>query len=220
MVLAARGRYAAVAAMAGVVLPCLLFSQSSDPSDVTRELRVLLDADQQEPLPPDLPSDPVKQERVFRAYWEEHFKPRRDRVLALIESGRVQSAEDYEMAGTLLNHSLYPEDQLVAHLMFTGAVFKGRDSARWYAATALDNYLVAVGKPQVFGTLWGSPGRPAQDRSDVLQLPMTDTLRRDFCVPSLARQEALLEALRRGDVAAWRRGKIDCPDASSTPTRR
>src|SRR5207249_5767694 len=146
------------------------------PSKPTQDLKALIDADQSEPLPPGPPSDPAEQERVFRAYWDEHFRPRRDRAVELIEAGRLATAEDYELAGTLLNHSAYPEDQLIAHVLFTAAVHKGRATARWYSATALDNYLVAIGRPQAFGTLWGAPGRPDKDRSGVMGQPMTDAL--------------------------------------------
>lgn len=195
------------------LVPSLL----SGPADTTRELKQLIDADQREPLPPNLPTEPAARERVFRAYWEAHFKPRRDRALALVEGGQLSSPEDYELAGTLLNHSLYADDHLVAHLLFTIAARKGHEGARWESAAALDNYLSAIGRPQLFGTLWGSPGRPDEDRSGVMGAPMADSLRREFCVPALPRQAALLDSLRQGDVETWRRGKIDCGHGAVQP---
>ncbi len=179
---------------------------------MTRELRDLIAADQNGPLPPNLPQDPVERERVFRAHWEKRFKPRRDRALQIMQAGRLQSAEDYEIAGTLLNHSAYSDDHLVAHLLFTTAAHKGSRIARWYSATALDNYLMATQKRQLFGTLWGEPDNPDKDRSSVMGTPMTDALRNEFCVPSVAQQTFLLEHLRKGDRETWRREKVleDC----------
>ena len=69
---------------------------------------------------------------------------------------------------------------------------------------------MATQKRQLFGTLWGEPDNPDKDRSSVMSAPMTDALRSEFCVPSVARQTVLLEHFRKGDMETWRREKITC----------
>ena len=173
-------------------------------SAVTRELRQILEADQNEPEPENAPSDPAQREAFFIALWTERFKPRHDRVITLIREGKLATAEDYYIAGMSLNHGIKPEDNLVAHALFSVAALKGHREARWGSAAALDNFLTSVRRPQLFGTVYGE-GR------EVMGDPMTDALRREFCVPSVARQGELMKLIRSGDRDAFDRQKIDCP---------
>lgn len=137
----------------GILASCLACSSSPSPptNHVTRELRELYEADQNEPYPVGEPTDSAARVAFFTAHWNQHFKPRHDRVRALIESDRLVSGEDYFVAGMILNHGIAAEDN------------------------------------------------------------MTDALRRQFCVPGLAKQQelaALLQSERRDE---FDRRTVACP---------
>ena len=180
-----------------------LQNETSGPSVVTAELRRILEADQTEPAPVNVPADSAERVAFFTALWNKHFKPRHDRVVEMISSGLLRTAEDYFIAGMILNHGITAEDNLVAHALLTIAAFKGHPDGRWGSAAALDNYLAMIGRPQLFGTVHGE-GR------QVMGAPMTDALRREFCVPSVAKQEVLASYLRQGRRGAFDREKVAC----------
>ena len=192
---------------------CLAQVRPDHLAPVTEELRNIVAADQREPpVPPGAPADRKALEQFYRDYWNRHFRPRHDRVLEFVQQGRLSSGEDFFLAGTIVNHSPDSADNLLAHALFSVAAFKGYRAARWASAAALDNYLVENGKPQLFGTIYGSFGEPLKDRSNVMREPMTDAVRREFCVPSLAKQEELLEYLKDGNRSAFAREKAACPN--------
>ena len=192
-------------------LACWITLGQQSPSRVTTELREILAADQAEPPePPGVPKDPVQREQFYRNYWNRNFKPRYDRVIQFISQGLLSSGEDYFIAGTIVNHSPDPNDNLIAHALFTAAAFRKHPQARWASAAALDGYLESMGKPQLFGTVYGGINGLQKDRSEVLGPPMTDALRREFCVPSLAKQTELLQLLRDGNRARFSREKVQC----------
>jgi len=176
---------------------------STSSTAVTQELQRLYDSDQNEPYPTNVPSDPKERVAFFTALWTERFKPRYDRVLQLIREDRLSSADDYYIAGMIMNHGIKPEDNLLAHALFTVAAFKNHPDARWASAAALDNYLAGIEKPQLFGTVYGEHRQVTKDL-------MTDPLRRQFCVPSLSEQQRLADLRRRGKNAAFDRRKIQC----------
>ena len=68
----------------------------------------------------------------------------------------------------------------------------------------MDNFLATIGRTQLFGTVNG-------DGRQVVGAPMTDALREEFCVPSVATQQLLAEYLRRGRGGAFDREKVACP---------
>jgi hypothetical protein len=174
-------------------------------SATTAELRRILEADQNEPYPEGVPSDSAARVAFFTALWNRHFKPRHDRVTAMIEQGLLTSAEDYFIAGMIMNHGITPEDNLIAHALLTVAALKGHPDGRWGSAAALDNFLSSIGRPQLFGTVYGEP-------RSVIGRPMTDALRFQFCVPPLAKQQELAEYLKRGNRQAFDREKVRCPE--------
>lgn len=99
------------------------------------------------------------------------------------------------------------------------AVLKGDASSKWISAASLDRYLQAIGKSQVFGTqyldksylyaLKHKDERNLQNRSKANEKGKTqepyekdlvpDSLRDDFCVPTLAQQKLNLEVLESGN---------------------
>lgn len=176
---------------------------------VTEELRALLEADQREEQdPPGVPSDPAERRAFYEALWQKTFGPRYRRAVELVGSGALSTAEDYFMAGTLINHGIRTDDYLTAHVLFTVAALKGHQTARWASAAALDGYLDETGKPQLFGTVYASIEEGWQRR--VTGEPMTDALRRELCVPSLERQGQLVKYLQTGKRREFDREKVEC----------
>jgi hypothetical protein len=106
----------------------------------------------------------------------------------------VQSGEDYFRAALIFQHSILPEDHLMAHILATIAGYKGHKRARWLSAAALDAYLQAADKPQIFGTVYLRDGQ----RKPFDQTFLSDTLREGFCVPPLVVQEKNIELLKDG----------------------
>src|SRR6266480_3168751 len=92
---------------------------------VTAELRRLLEQDQNEPYPANVPDDSAARVAFFTAEWNKHFKPRHDRVADIIRRGLLRTAEDYFIAGMIYNHGLKAEDNLLAHALLTVAAVKG-----------------------------------------------------------------------------------------------
>jgi len=195
----------AVAISAAAIAGAVQFATSRS---VTPELQRLVDEDQDEDdrayadLGGTEPTDPAVRAELMEK-WKRRHQPRCEKVIALVQQGRLSSAEDYYMAGLLMQHGGQAEDHLLAHTLFVASAMKGRRDSRWYAAIALDDYLIAIGRPQFFGTTYG--GERQVDRTH-----MADPLRRLFCVPGMDRQRELEEYVRRGDHQAFQASKLDC----------
>lgn len=114
---------------------------------------------------------------------------RRRRTKALLDSGALQSADDYYHAAFIFQHGDSPNDYLLAHLLAMIAVARGKSAAIWIASATLDRYLINIGKRQVLGTQYSLPkGQPATQEPYDRTL-ISDAMRRALQVPSLAEQE-------------------------------
>lgn len=127
---------------------------------------------------------------------------RRRLARQLLDSGALQTGQDFKDASFIYQHGDVPQDYLMAHILAMAAMSKGDASARWIAAATLDRYLQSVKQPQVFGTQynWKQPGPKPHGAT---QAPydkdlLSDALRTEFCVSSYAGQQQNLEALRQG----------------------
>lgn len=91
---------------------------------------------------------------------------RRADARQLLESGRVRTGLDFERAAFLFQHGDDPADYLLAHSLAMAAIAKGRETALWIASASMDRYLLATGRPQVFGTQRSGNARalPADDK--------------------------------------------------------
>lgn len=114
---------------------------------------------------------------------------RRRRTQELLDSGALQSGEDFYHAAFIFQHGSKPNDYLKAHLLAMVAAARGDAGAIWIAAATLDRYLRAIGKPQVLGTQFMAPkGGPATQEPYDRGL-VSDAMRRALRVPPLAEQE-------------------------------
>jgi len=114
---------------------------------------------------------------------------RRAATRRLLDGGKLHTGEDYQQAAFVFQHGEGSDDYLLAHTLAMVAVAKGAGEALWIACATLDRYLRSIDKPQVYGTQFsGKPGgEVTQDPYD--RTLVSDTLRRQLGVPSLAEQE-------------------------------
>jgi hypothetical protein len=128
-------------------------------------------------------------------------RKREARVRELYEAGSLRTGKDFYRAAMVLQHASRPEDYLLAHEFCLAALAKGDQAARWLAAATEDRYLMNVGRPQRFGTQYRSDGPDRPMRLYEIGPGVTDALRRELGVPSLAearKQEAMMEAMNKG----------------------
>lgn len=111
---------------------------------------------------------------------------REARVKALYEAGEVRTGQDYRRAAMILQHAVRPEDFLLAHEFCVVALAKGERDARWLAAATEDRFLMNIGRPQRFGTQYRSSGPVDPVRLYQVEPGVTDRLRRELEVPTLA----------------------------------
>lgn len=86
------------------------------------------------------------------------------RVLEIYQDDQLWTADDYFHAALVLRRRGDPEAAILAHEMAVVAAMRGKIEARRLAAETLDQFLVAIGRPQRYGTIAGKPtGRPTAD---------------------------------------------------------
>jgi len=114
-------------------------------------------------------------------------KKRRARVYALYEADELRTGKDFQRAAMVLQHAEKPDEYVLAHEFCVVALSKGERDARWLAAATQDRFLMNIKRPQRFGTQYRSSG-PA-DRLTLYEVGkgVTDGLRRELAVPSLAK---------------------------------
>jgi hypothetical protein len=113
-------------------------------------------------------------------------RQREARVKALYEAGKLRAGGDYYRAAMVLQHASKPEDYLLAHEFCVVAASKGERNARWLAAATEDRYLMNIGRPQRFGTQYRSTMPDEPVRLHEVAPGVTDGLRRELGVPTLA----------------------------------
>jgi hypothetical protein len=121
---------------------------------------------------------------------EQDDAARREQVRALIAGGQLRAAEDYRLAAMVFQHGSEPRDYLFAHTLALIALEKGDPSASWIAAASLDRYLRSIDRPQIFGLQFAPGGSERQPLDSEL---LSDALRRELGVPTLAEQQAQMQ---------------------------
>jgi hypothetical protein len=175
--------------LAAAVLTLVAWPAAAEPPNAkdgpaSAELRAILDADQaaRDALMRSGKPDP----QAARAMMDGDRK-RRQRVGALLAAGKVQTVEDFFAAALVYQHGETPEDYLTAHELAMIAGVMGRGGG--LAALAEDRFLLHIGRKQRFGSQFGADadGKPLM-RPVERDAPtaVTEALRADFLVPSLA----------------------------------
>ncbi len=127
---------------------------------------------------------------------------RRARTQELLDSGALQSGDDFEHAAFVFQHGSKPEDYLKAHLLAMAAVARGKSGAIWIASATLDRYLVHIGQPQVLGTQYSMPQGAAVTQEPYDRTLISDQMREALKVPVLADQEIRRQQMQQDRDAA------------------
>jgi hypothetical protein len=142
------------------------------------------------------------------------------------------SGEDYYYAAFLFQHGQQANDYLFAHILATESIALGYTRAKWISAATLDRYLQQIGQKQVFGTQFHGEDLAYylehQHDADVIEKFKTmgdqqtlapyapqivpDSIRTQFCVPSLALQQQHI-----ADVKAGKAKPSDLPRLNDCP---
>ncbi len=118
------------------------------------------------------------------------------RVRVLLNASKLKTPRDYENAALVFQHSLAPDDFLIAHeLSLAGQLMAGRMSDNLFAL-AEDRFLLSIGHKQRFGAQGAKgvvkPGasqiQPTDESGDT---SVTDALRADVFLPPLATAKRL-----------------------------
>ena len=135
---------------------------------------------------------------LYQADRQEHANPaeykamrerdrvRRERVMEMVATNELQTAEDYYHAAWIMNHGDIPEDARNAHLLALRSSELGHRPARWLAAASYDRWQMYQGKPQKYGTNYIYDG--VKDRLWDVDPVTTDEERAAWDVPPLAEQ--------------------------------
>ena len=160
--------------------------------DDNAEMTAISDADQADR------SDPAKIDWTVVGPRDE---ARKARTKALVDAGKLHSANDFYHAAFVFQHGSKPDDFLLAHTFSVIAAALGRKDATWIAAATLDRYLQKIGQKQIYGTQFST-----KDKSPMTQEPydrelVSDALRAALGVPPLKEQEKQrqeFEAMMKG----------------------
>ncbi len=128
---------------------------------------------------------------------------RQGQVMAFYQEGKLRTANDYYHAAMILQHAQQADDQLLAHEFCIVAVSKGHRGALWLAAASEDRFLMRIKRPQRFGTQYSSASMTEPLTLYTVSPRVTDGLRCEMHVPTLAQaraQEAKYRDLLRGAV--------------------
>ena len=122
---------------------------------------------------------------------------RRLATKTLLDEGKLRSGTDFYHAAFIFQHGAVPDDFLMAHVLATVAVSRGRPDATWIAAATLDRYLQRIGRKQIFGTQFTTPNGGSTTQEPYDRALVSDALRAAMGVPPQAEQEK-----RRAEIEA------------------
>ena len=129
----------------------------------------------------------------------EHDSIRHAKAKELLAQGRIESGREYFFVALLFQHSDNPDELMLAHVLAITAANKGFSHAKWMAAATMDRYLHTINQPQIFGTQFkmaaGQWTMEPYSRNAI-----SDALRTQWCVISLADQEKVLKAYQQGST--------------------
>lgn len=127
----------------------------------------------------------------------EHDAARHSKAKELLAQGKVETGREYFFVALLFQHSGDPNELMLAHVLAVTAASKGFFRAKWMAAATMDRYLQSINQPQIFGTQFK---RAAGEwtMEPYSRTAISDSLRGQWCVVSLAEQEKVLKAYEQG----------------------
>ncbi|HKY54484.1 MAG TPA: hypothetical protein VJM08_09270 [Anaerolineales bacterium] len=128
-----------------------------EPDAKTSErLKILFDEDQR---PGPEPADWTDPEHFlsqlgpdFMKQGEDESRRRRIEVLQYLQQGKIILASDLYHAAMIYQHGTCADHFKLANELAERSMNLGYQPARWLYAASRDRYLVAIGRPQQFGT--------------------------------------------------------------------
>jgi hypothetical protein len=127
-------------------------------------------------------------------------KVRQATLRTMLAAAQLTSGNDFMDAAYIFQHGVTAEDCLFAHILAMEAIARGTPAAKFIAAATLDRYLQFSKQPQVFGTQYimdpthpvhvaGAPFPSGRTLEPYIDSFLPDSVRTDFCVPTLAEQK-------------------------------
>ncbi|MCK4776645.1 MAG: hypothetical protein KAT30_17740 [Candidatus Krumholzibacteria bacterium] len=130
---------------------------------------------------------------------DERDSQRRERVLKLLDSGKVITSEDYRHAAMVFQHVADENAARLAHSLAQTAVRLDSTNARakWLLAASWDRYQMRLEKPQWYGTQYVKDSQGLWQLYDIDTTAVSDEMRRQLGVPSLAESRARVQKYNR-----------------------
>lgn len=118
---------------------------------------------------------------------------RRAQTKKLLGTGQLHTGKDFLEAAFVFQHGGLPEEYLLAHTLAVVSAAKGESGAAWLSAATLDRYLQSIGRPQIYGTQFRVKSKDSYTQEPYERGIVSDALRHQLGVPSMARQEDQLK---------------------------
>ncbi len=160
-------------------------NELSKTHSISAEMSAIFDADQAARKAP----------KIDWAKVHDEDQVRRLRTQALLDSGQLNSGDDFYHAAFVFQHGDLPEDCLKAHALAVIAAARGKSEAAWIAAATLDRYLQRIGQPQIYGTQYQRHGDGGWTQEPYRSDLLSDPLRKATGVPSIQQQQAELREM-------------------------
>lgn len=113
---------------------------------------------------------------------------RRKRVIQLMASNSILSAEDYTKAAMIYQHGIDSSDYLKAVEFMTTAIKLDSSINNYLFAAATDRYLLSIGRPQIYGTQIIQEGNDAWEMKNYDTTAVSDAEKKRMVVRSLSEQ--------------------------------
>lgn len=124
---------------------------------------------------------------------------RRKRILELLDEDKVITSEDYWRAAMVFQHGADKGAARLAHSLAQTAVELDSTNARakWLLAASWDRYQMRLEKPQWYGTQYVKDSQGLWQLYDIDTTAVSDEMRRQLGVPSLAESRARVQKYNR-----------------------
>jgi hypothetical protein len=143
----------------------------------------------------------VRQGEISEAQWavvEKEDAARRERTRGLLAREQLHTSEDFREAAFVFQHGDGPDDYLLAHTLAMIAVAKGDNGALWIGTATLDRYLQSIHQSQIYGTQFLNAPKGAMTQEPFRRDLISDALRAELGLPSLADQQEQLKSMNAG----------------------
>ena len=125
---------------------------------------------------------------------------REARVYELLNSGKVNTSEDYANAAMIFQHGLDTIASGMAVKMMRKAIELDSTRNKWLLAAAIDRDLMRRNKSQIFGTQYRRVGNEPWVLYDLDSTQITDEERIEYGVETLAEQQQKLLTMNKKEL--------------------